>query len=182
MIGDVRLARPKDFFNLLQLKPELFSFFTDATNLWAAADGAGSGRGTYYDFVPFYVVEIYKLVGILIANGLTPKPRLEYWFQTTHDQPLFGSDLVTKVTEKRGRVSDRTIRGLHRWRHFCRFFTMVDCHNCPKAKQKADPLWKVRVLIDQLNKQEAGKGHVKKGFAYSLQTAKQVQNYQVHYL
>ncbi len=57
---------------------ELFSFFPDRTNLRAAADGAGSGRGTYYDFVSFDVVEIYKLVGILFANDLTPKPRLEY--------------------------------------------------------------------------------------------------------
>ena len=152
MVGDVWLARPKDFFNL-QLKPELFSFFTNATNLRAAADGAGSGRGTHYDFVPFDVVEIYKLVGVLFANGLTPKPRLEYWFQSSHDQPLFGSNLVTKVMEKKVSVSDRTVRGLHRWRHFRRFFTMVDCRDSPKAQQRADPLWKVRVLIDHLNKQ-----------------------------
>ena len=51
LIGDVRLARPKDFFDL-QLKPELFSFFGDATT-------AGSGLGTYYDFVPFDVAEIH---------------------------------------------------------------------------------------------------------------------------
>jgi len=30
---------------------------------------------------------------------------------------------------------------------------MVDCRDSPKAQQRADPLWKVRVLIDHLNKQ-----------------------------
>ncbi len=60
---------------------------------------------------------------------------------------------MTKVTEKKVSVSDRTVRGLHRWRHFRRFFTMVDCRDSPKAQQRADPLWKVRVLIDHLNKQ-----------------------------
>ncbi len=75
LIGDVRLAWPKDFFDL-QLKPELFSFFRDATNLRAAADGAGSGLGTYYDFVPFDVAEIH--CWRLVCKGLTPKPRLEY--------------------------------------------------------------------------------------------------------
>jgi hypothetical protein len=123
-------------------------------NLRAAADGAGSGHGAYYDFVPFEdVVEIYKLVGILFANGLTPKPRLEYWFQTTHDQPLFGSNLVMKVMEKSFLVSDWTIWGLRRWRHFCRIFTMVDCHDSPNTQQRANPLWKVHVLLDHLNKQ-----------------------------
>ncbi len=30
---------------------------------------------------------------------------------------------------------------------------MVDCHDSPKAQQKADPPWKVHVLINHLNKQ-----------------------------
>ena len=30
---------------------------------------------------------------------------------------------------------------------------MVDYRNSPKAQQKSDPLWRVCVLIDHLNKQ-----------------------------
>jgi hypothetical protein len=96
LISDFRLVRSKNFFNL-QLKPELFQFCTGVTNFRAAADGAGSGMGAYYDFVLFNVVEVYKLVGIMFANGLTPKPRLKYWFEQTSEQPLFGIDLFSRV-------------------------------------------------------------------------------------
>jgi hypothetical protein len=76
LIGDVWLARPKDFFDL-QLKPELLDFFTNVTNLWVASDGPGSGKGAFYDIVPFDVTEIYKLIDVLFVNGLTPKPWIE---------------------------------------------------------------------------------------------------------
>ena len=86
------------------MSKKLFKFMTDATNLRAAADSAGSGRGEYKDFVPFDVDEMYKMVGVLFANGLAPKPRLEYWFEPTSKLPLFGSNLISKVTEKRIRL------------------------------------------------------------------------------
>ncbi len=40
-------------------------FFTNATNLRAASDGTGSGKGVFYDFVPFDVMEIHKLISVL---------------------------------------------------------------------------------------------------------------------
>jgi hypothetical protein len=151
IIGDIRLSRPKDYFDL-QLNKKLFKFMTDATNLRAAADGAGSGRGEYKDFVPFDVDELYKMVGVLFATGLAAKPRLEYWFEPTNKYPLFGSDLVSKVTEKRIRLTGWMIRGSRRWRHFRRFLSISDFRVDAKKEQEKDPLWKVRILIDHLNK------------------------------
>ena len=50
-------------------------------------------------------------------------------------------------------TTGKKIRGIRRWRHFRRFFTLTDYRDNPKEKQKEDPLWKVRQLIDELNKQ-----------------------------
>ena len=92
IIRDIRLSRPKDYFDL-QMNKKLFKFMTDATNLQAASDGVGSGRGEYKDFAQVDVDEVYKMVGVLFANGLAPKPQLEYWGEPTSKLPLFGSDL-----------------------------------------------------------------------------------------
>jgi hypothetical protein len=43
-----------------------------ATNLWAYSSGAGSGE--YKDFLPFDLAELNKMMGVLFANGLAPKP------------------------------------------------------------------------------------------------------------
>jgi hypothetical protein len=50
-------------------------------------------------------------------------------------------------------TTGKKIRGVRRWRHFRRFFTLADYRDNPSVKQKEDPLWKVRQLIDELNKQ-----------------------------
>jgi hypothetical protein len=92
IIGDIRLSRPQDYFDL-QMNKKLFKFMTDATNLRAASDGVGLGRGEYKDFAQVDVDEVYKMVGVLFANGLAPKPQLEYWSEPTSKLPLFGSDL-----------------------------------------------------------------------------------------
>ena len=43
-----------------------------ATNLWAYSSGADSGE--YKDFLPFDLAELNKMMGVLFANGLAPKP------------------------------------------------------------------------------------------------------------
>ncbi len=61
-----------------------------AKNGRAVADGAGTG--TYVDFVPFDLPELYKFVGVIFAkNGLCPKPQFEYWFERQEKEPLFGT-------------------------------------------------------------------------------------------
>ncbi len=87
-------ARPKDFFDA-QITPEFIDWAAMATNLRAYANGAGSGE--YTDFVPFDRIEIYKMIGVLFANGLTSKPQFDYWFCLEDQEPLFGSNLITNA-------------------------------------------------------------------------------------
>ncbi len=96
--------------------------------------------------------KLYKMVGVLFANGLSPKPRLEYWFETTSTYPLFGSDLVSKVTEKRICLTGWMIQGSCHWWHFRRILSISDFRADAKKDQEKDPLWKVHVLIDHLDK------------------------------
>ena len=69
MIGDIWLSRPKDYFDL-QLNKNLFRVMMDATNLWTATDGVGSGRGEYKDFVSFDTDELYKMVGVAVPSRM----------------------------------------------------------------------------------------------------------------
>ncbi len=78
LIPKLRFARPKDFFDT-QLTPTYMAWLIKATNSGAVADGAGVG--TYADFVLFDLPKLNKFVGLLLANGLTPKPQFEYWFE-----------------------------------------------------------------------------------------------------
>ena len=73
LIPNLRVARSMNFFNT-QLTPNYMGWLVQATNCRAVADGAGSG--TYPDFVPFDLPELYKFVGLLFANGLTQSPSL----------------------------------------------------------------------------------------------------------
>jgi hypothetical protein len=126
---------------------------TTATNCRATTAGAGSGTRELKDFVPFNDAEMYRFLGVLFANGLAPKPRFDYWFEMAESFPLFGNNLVLKVMTKTVSTIGRRIRGVCQWRHFQRFFTVVDYQDNPKEKQKVNPLWKVCGLINELNKQ-----------------------------
>jgi hypothetical protein len=44
------------------------------------------------------------------------------------------------------------IQGLCQWQHFRRFLSILDFWADVKKKQEKDPLWKVRVFINHLNK------------------------------
>ena len=142
-------ARPKDFFDT-QMTPEFIKWVVDATNLRAYSSGAGSGE--YKDYLPFDVDEIYKMFGVLFANGLAPKPQFEWWFKNLNEQPLFGNDFVSRELSKKNHATKKIVSGAQSWRHFRRYFTFQDYRDNPKLKQKTDPLWKVRRLIDHLNK------------------------------
>jgi hypothetical protein len=148
----MKCARPKDFSDL-QITPEFVYWITCATNRRATANGAGCGTGEFKDWVAFDQFEMYRFFGVLFANGLAPKPQIDYWFETTERFPLFGNNLTSRVMAKEVATTGKKIRGVRRWRHFRRFFTLADYRDNPSVKQKEDPLWKVRQLIDELNKQ-----------------------------
>jgi hypothetical protein len=109
--------------------------------------------GKFKDWVPFDVTEIYCYIGVLFANGLAPKPRIDYWFESSEKLPLVGNDVMSQAMTKQVKATGRTIRGATWWQHFRRFFALADCRERPRKVQKKDPLWKVRRLVDELNKQ-----------------------------
>ena len=108
-------ARPKHFFDT-QITPAFIDWATTATNLRAYASGAG--RGEYTDYVPFDSEEIYKMIGVLFANGLTPKPQFDYWFISEDIEPLFGSNMMAKACRKRNAATGKVINTLRHWKHF----------------------------------------------------------------
>ena len=122
-----------------------------ATNLRAYSSGAGSGE--YQDFMPIDLAEVYKMIGVLFANGLTPKPQFDFWFCTQEEEPLFGSNMISKALARKNLATGNTIKASRRWKHFRRYFTMQDYRENPREQQRKNPLWKVQRLIDELNKQ-----------------------------
>jgi hypothetical protein len=143
-------ARPKDSFDT-QITPEFIDWAATTTNLCAYANGAGSGE--YTDFVLFDRIEIYKTIVVLFVNGLTLKPQFDYWFCSEDQELLFGSNLTTNAPCRKNAATGKTIKVARCWNHFCRYFTVANYYESPKEKQKANPLWKVQELLDQLNKQ-----------------------------
>jgi hypothetical protein len=150
LIPPLKFARPKHFFNT-QLTPEFIQWLVDATNRRAVADGAGTG--SYKDWTPLDREELYKFIGLFFANGLSPKPQFEYWFEGTNREPLFGNDKYSKAMDKHDRTTGRRTSGKRRYKMFRRYFSMADYRDNPKQKQQENPLWKVQELLDELNKQ-----------------------------
>jgi hypothetical protein len=94
-----------------------------------------------------------RIGSLLTTQKFTGSFRIDYWFEPAQMSPLFGNDVVSRAMAKEVPFTGKRIRGIRRWRHFQRFFTVADYRDNPKEKQKTDPLWKVRMLIDELNKQ-----------------------------
>ena len=112
-IPDLRTARPKDFFDL-QLTLEFVSkVMVNCTNACAALEGAGVGGTTFTDFVPFDLKEVYNMIGVLCANGLSPKPPFELWFVMTEVNRLFGNNYVAAAIDKQLPRGER-VRGKRR--------------------------------------------------------------------
>ena len=143
-------ARPKDYFDT-QITPKFVDWVVTATNLRAYAIGAGSRE--YTDVVSFDSTEMYKMFGVRFANGLTPKPQVDYWFCSKDKEPLLGSDLISTALRRKNSATGKTIKAARRWKHFHQHFTVANYHDSPHKKQKVNLLWKVQELLDELNKQ-----------------------------
>ncbi len=150
----ISLARPKDFFDT-QITPKFLGWATTATNLRVYSSGGGSGE--YQDFLPYDLPEVYKMIGVLFANGLTPKPQFDYWFCSQDEEPLFGSNMISKALNRKNLATGETVKAGRRWKHFRRYFTLQDYQENPRQQQRLNPLWKVQRLIDKLNKQAKDK-------------------------
>jgi hypothetical protein len=93
------------------------------------------------------------MIGVLFANGLTPKPQFNYWSCLEDKEPLLGSNLISNALRRKNAAMGKTVKAARRWKHFCWYFTVADYRESPKEKQKSDLLWKVCELLDELNKQ-----------------------------
>ena len=125
LIGDLRYARPKDFFDT-QITPKFVSkVMVNCTNARAASEGAGAGGTTYQNWHPFDTLEVYKMIGLLFANGLSPKPAMEQWFQKIYNNRLFGNNYVSAAMDKMLPRGGKVGR-VQRWRHVRRFFCCYD--------------------------------------------------------
>jgi hypothetical protein len=150
-VSNIRHARPKSFFDL-QISPEFIENIVQGTNLHAASEGAGGGGNkNYVNFIPFDSEEFYKFIGVLFANGLTPKPLFESWFAPAHESLLQGNDRIATAMDKY--VYGRKVSGLCSWRHFWQFMNLADCRKDPVLEKAENPLWKVQSLLKELNYQ-----------------------------
>ena len=93
------------------------------------------------------------MIGVLFANGLTPKPQFNYWFCSEDKEPLLGSNQIINALHPKNAATGKTVKAARHWKHFHWYFMVTDYCKSPKEKQKSDPLWKVRELLDELNKQ-----------------------------
>jgi hypothetical protein len=139
LIPNLRIARPKNFFDT-QLTLNYMGWLIQATNCRAVADGAGSGM--YVDFVPFDLPKLFKFIGLLFTDGLTPKSQFEYWFEGQEGEPLFGNNKYARAIDKHvgkgHKVSKKRC-----CKYFQGYFTLLDFHDNPKESQQANPLWNV---------------------------------------
>ena len=69
------------------------------------------------------------------------------------NEPLLGSNLISNALHWKNAETGKTVKVACRWKHFRRYFTVADYRKSPTEKQKSDPLWKARGLLDELNKQ-----------------------------
>jgi hypothetical protein len=146
---DFSSHRPKHYFDL-QITPEFIrSNIVNTTNFRAAAEGAAGS--TYQDFVPFDVDEVYKFLGLLFCNGVSPKPQFVYWFLGRRQSKVFGNDWFSTFFDKR-LPGGRVIKGERRWNHFRRFMCLYDYRLNPREQQKKNPLWKLDPILDHLRK------------------------------
>jgi hypothetical protein len=150
-IGDIKLSRPKDFFDL-QISPGYISSIRKGTNYQALAEGVGIGvmeyeKREFGDFVPF---EFYNMIGLLFANGLNPRPVFESWFSSQPSHPLMSNTLLScGVVDKM--VHGRRALGLQRCATLLAFLTLSNYQLNPAEEQQRNPIWKVQSLIDELN-------------------------------
>ena len=145
---EIRDCRPKDFFDT-QISPEFVKkCIVDTTNARAAAEGADVGGSIYNDYEPFDLAEVYKMIGLLFVNCLSPRPRVNMWFER---HPIFGNNFIAGAMNRQLPQGRRAVPGYRRWKHFRRFMCMFDFREDAKKETAKNPLWKVQRLLDELN-------------------------------
>ena len=134
-------SEPLDFFNLMIADEFRLNAMLKCTNQRAAVEGAGGS--IYADWRPLSIDEINAFLGLLIANGICPKPNIGLWFANDNESKIFGNN----------NFKQRFRGGERRWRVFRRFFAMHDARLHPAMPQCKKPLFKVERLLNHINDQ-----------------------------
>lgn len=79
--------------------PEFVDSWVGMTNQHAAAEGAGTH--SYKDVAPFDATEFYKMLGLLFANAVSPKPQFKFLFKNSSQSKIFGNDFFVSSLDKK---------------------------------------------------------------------------------
>lgn len=131
--------RPKHFFDLMITPEFLEKNMVATTNFRAAVEGAPNFR-------PFDLKEMYRWIGLLFINAVSPKPQFVYWFLSTSKSRIFGNDAIAHAFDFKH--NGKTVRGEQRWAQLRRYLCFYDARKDPKRQQAANPLWKVASLLE----------------------------------
>ena len=137
-------ASPIDFFNSFISSKFREKVMKDFANMRAVIEGAGVEGNKYSDFIPFSLCEIDAFIGLLILNGLNPKPRMELWFS---DSIVFGNRHIRK----------RFKNGSRRYKHFRRFLCLYDPRIHPMMPITRRPMFKVEKILQELENNSKNK-------------------------
>ena len=75
----------------------LFQDWTSWTNAKGILTNCGQAGGQYDNWEYFRVSEIQQFIGLIILNGISISPRMEYKFKTQQEDPVNGNDLYASV-------------------------------------------------------------------------------------
>ena len=101
----IRDCQPKQFFNTQIYHDFVKQCIVNTTNARTAAEGTGFGGTVYANYVPFDVEEVYKMMSLLLVNGVCPRPGIAMWFNR---HPIFGNEFISTL-KKQVRGGERAI-------------------------------------------------------------------------
>ena len=113
---------------------------TTNSNLKATLMNAGKGGLSYADFTDFNVDEMQKFMGVQVAHGLCPTPRVDMKFKSQAADPMNGNNLISSIMAPN---ADQ------RWRHYKTFFSIQDPRKLAPDRKKA-PNFKVEPLLEHM--------------------------------
>ena len=112
------------------------------TNTKALRDNAGQPRQVYPDFKPFTCLEFCQYIGVYIAHGISPSPRIELKFKTQSKDMCNGNNFISRM------IGPNPTRRHKHWRRFLGTQDPLKVAYCCSK----DPLWKVRGFFDHMQK------------------------------
>ncbi len=109
LLEKIRDCCTKDFFDTQISREFVKRCIVNTINAQAGAEGDGFGGNIYRNFEPFYLAEVYKMIGLLFVNGLSPQPRISIWFE---GHKKYGNDFIASTMHKQLSQGRLAIQGI----------------------------------------------------------------------